>query len=165
MTDTVVVNENRSVLERFRNWYKEKLIDTGKAKDFEEKLDKKIEIEKKAIYILGSIATVVLIFIPADGPVGEICAAVATPLLAELVSLKGKITKKVVLGAKRKLEADFIKADGSSDKIEVPDFDFNDITNDIIHTKDTAVNYSHIFKKENEEEKEEEKEESRGKTL
>lgn len=138
MKDTVVIEEKRSVIDKFRNWYKEKLIDTGKAQSFEENLDKEIELEKQAIGIIGTIATVVLAFCPADGPVGEICTALATPLLQSLVDLKGKITREVAIGGKRALEANLIKADGSSKQVQVADFNLESIATDL----DDAINIS-----------------------
>lgn len=142
MENTIILNEDRNTINKFRNWYKEKLIDTGKSKKFEEKLDKSLALQKKAIAIAGSVATVVLIFCPADGPVGEICTALATPLLVKLVDLKGKIIKNVLIGGKRKLEADFIKSDGSSKKVQIPEFNLSTLTKDFKDLKSTADEYS-----------------------
>lgn len=131
MKDTIVIEEPRSMIDKFRNWYQTKLIDTGKAQAFEENLEKEVELEKKAIGIIGTVATVVLAFCPADGPIGEICAALATPLLVALVDLKGKITKEVAIGAKRAVEANIIKSDGSSKNVQVGEFNLEKIVADV----------------------------------
>ena len=80
MTNTLVVKEDRKTIDKFRDWYKEKFIDTGKSQDLEAKIEKKAEMEKKVIKIAGAVATIVLLFCPADGPVGEVCTVLATPL-------------------------------------------------------------------------------------
>jgi len=147
MENTIVLSEERSTIDKFKNWYKEKLIATGKTKNFEEKLDKSLKLEKNFIKIAGTVATIVLIFCPADGPVGEICTALATPLLAKLVDLKEKIVKSVVIGGKRKLEGTFIGADGSSKNIEVPEFDLNKLPNDFNNLKNTIEEFEKGVKK------------------
>jgi hypothetical protein len=126
MENTIALKEDRGTVEKFRSWYKEKFIDTGKSSDFEEKLDEKIKREKRIVKIAGTIATIVLIFVPADGPIGELCTAAATPLLVKLVDLKGKIQKGVILNGKRELEAQFIKADGRNEKIDAPKVSITD---------------------------------------
>ena len=147
MENTVVLKGKRSTVKELRNWYKEKLIDTGKAQNFEEKLDKQLAFEKKAIVVAGSVATVILALCPADGPVGEICAALATPLLPKLVDLKGKIIKEAVIGGKRKLEANFIKSDGSSEKVEIPEFNLSNLTGDITNFKSSIQDFVNENKK------------------
>lgn len=144
MESTIVLEEPRSVVDKFRNWYKEKVIDTGRAATTEEAIDRNIEIEKKVVKVAGTIATIVLLFCPADGPVGEICTALATPLLVKLVELKGDLTKKILIGGKRKFEADFIKEDGSSSKIEVPEFNLEEITKDFVEVKQSTEAFSNV---------------------
>jgi hypothetical protein len=121
MTSTIAIEEPRTVKDKFRDWYQTKMINTNKAQDFEAFIDKKIAVEKKVIQIVGTIATVALIFIPADGPYGEICAALATPILAKLVELKGELEKKVILISKRAIEANFLGVDGTNKSIELPE--------------------------------------------
>ena len=114
MASTVVIEEKRSVIEKFRNWYKEKYIDTGKAKEFEEKFDKGIETTKNVVYVVGGIATVALAILPADGPFGELIALAATPAFAKAVEAGGNILKDVVIGTKRSIEDNIVHEDGKS---------------------------------------------------
>lgn len=123
MNGTLVVEEKRSIIDRFKNWYKTKVIDTGLSAKAEEFVDFATKIEKGFISVVGTVATVALMFCPADGPFGEICSALATPALVKLADLKGKAMKKILVGGKRKLEGTFIGEDGHSEKVEVPEID------------------------------------------
>ncbi len=121
MQGTILLQEQRGVVDNFRKWYKEKLVDSGKAARFEEIVEKRVEFEKKMIKVAGTTATIILTLCPLDGPFGEIAAALATPALVKLVEAKGEITKKSVIGGKRKIEADYLGVDGSSKKVVIPD--------------------------------------------
>ena len=94
---TVVVEENRSVIDKFRFWYKENILDNGKQQEFEENLDKSVEIAKNAIYFGGGALTVTLALCPVDGPVGEAIAVIATPLLAKAVEKGVSLIKDAVV--------------------------------------------------------------------
>jgi len=143
MSGTVMVQEPRKIKENFASWYNKKLIETGKSASFEEKFDKGIDIATKTVYVAGSIATVVLIFCPADGPFGELCTIAATPVLAKLVEEGGKLLKKVVIkDVKRDLiEGTIVQKDGSSQSVIIPDAniveDAKVMANDINSFKDT----------------------------
>lgn len=143
MSGTVIVQEPRKVKENFASWYDKKFIETGKSASFEEKIDKGIDIATKTVYVAGSIATVVLIFCPADGPFGELCTIAATPVLAKLVEESGKLLKKVVIkDVKRDLiEGTIVQKDGSSQSVIIPDGniveDAKVVSNDINSLKDT----------------------------
>lgn len=136
MEGTIVLQEPRRVKRSFADWYNEKFIETGKSAEFEEKFDRGIDIATNTVKTLGTIATVVLIFCPIDGPVGEIFTAVATPILAKLVEKGGQLLKKVIIGdVKRNLiEATYVRKDGSSKSVVIPDGDVvedaNDFSND-----------------------------------
>lgn len=109
-------------MENIRKEYKEKMIDTGKAQQLEEEIEKKAKRTKRTIRVLGTIATVVLIFVPADGPFGEICTALATPGLCALVDIATDIKKKALITGKRGIEKGILHVDGSSDKVKGYDF-------------------------------------------
>lgn len=125
MEGTIVIQEPRSVIDKFAAWYREKLIETGKSANFEERVDKTVDVVTKVVYSVGTVATVVLGICPLDGPFGEIIAIAATPLLAKLVEQGGKIFKKVVIGeVKRNLiEGHIVGQDGSSKAVVLPDGD------------------------------------------
>ena len=116
---TIVLDENRSVIDGFRFWYKENIIDTNKAQEFEEKLDKGVEIAKNAIYVAGGVVTVVMALCPADGPIGEAISIVATPLLAKVVEMGATLVKDVVIGTKRVVEEKIVHENGSSDNVTI----------------------------------------------
>ena len=62
---TIVVEENRSVIDSFRFLYKEKVIDTGKAQEFEENLDKvnKKTIDHMIIFLGLSLSKIIITLI------------------------------------------------------------------------------------------------------
>ena len=116
---TIVLEENRSVIDKFRFWYKENIIDTNKAQEFEEKMDKGIEIAKTAVYVTGGVATVILAICPVDGPVGEAIAIAATPLLAKVVEAGATLIKDTVIGTKRFVEEKIVHENGASDNVSI----------------------------------------------
>ena len=139
---TLAVTEKRGVVDKFRDFYQRKVVDTGTSASFEEMIDKQVEMEKTFVKVAGTIATIALIFYPADGPVGEILTALATPLLAKVIDLKGNLVKETVIGAKRNIEANYIGTDGRSEKVAVPDLNLIDSTHGISDLKDTATKYA-----------------------
>lgn len=147
MKNTIAIKEKRSTVNRFKSWYIESLINTGKTEQFEEKVEEYISKEKKLVYIVGSLATIVLVFCPIDGPIGEVCSLLATPTLATLIDVKCKMLKKVIIGSKRKIEAEFIHQNGSSSKIDMPNFSLEDLIIDAKDTKKACDNYSNYAKK------------------
>lgn len=131
MTSTVVVSEKRNVIDNFKGWYKEKIIDTGMAKKFEEGLVGYHELQKNILNVAGKVATVILAVYPADGPLGETLAIVTSPLLTKLLDLQNKTTEMAVINAKRAFEAKFIKADGSSENVVLPKIDFDNLGSEV----------------------------------
>ena len=127
MDDTNIIHlvEDRNFVEKakqktedIRKTYKEKMIDTGKSQKLEELLEKDAERTKKIIRVAGTAATVALIFIPADGPFGEIATLLATPALCALVDVCADIRKKALITGKREFEKHVLNVDGSNEKIE-----------------------------------------------
>lgn len=143
MEGTLIVQEPRKIKENFASWYNKKFVETGKSASFEEKFDKGIKIATNTVVAVGGIATVVLLFCPADGPFGELCTLLATPVLAKLVEQGGKLLKKVVIkDVKRDLiEGTIVQKDGSSESVVIPDGniveDAKVMANDINSFKDT----------------------------
>lgn len=143
---TIVVEENRSVIDGFRFLYKEKVIDTGKAQEFEENLDKGIEIAKNVIYIAGGVVTVALALCPADGPVGEAIAMIATPLLAKVAEGAFTLVKDAVIGTKRAFEEKVIHENGASDKVNITeDLSFEKVAQEITDVKDLTQEVKTTF--------------------
>ena len=112
------VEKAKEKMENIRQLYKEKMIDTGKSQELEEQIEKEAEATKKMVRVAGTIATVALIFVPADGPFGEIATLVATPALCALVDVCADIRKKTIITGKRSIEKYVLNVDGSNEKIE-----------------------------------------------
>lgn len=111
-------------MEEIRQGYKENMIDNGKSQKLEEMIDKQAKRKKKAIKIAGPIATVALIFIPADGPFAELATFFATPALCALVDTCTDLKKKALISGKRGFEKHVLNVDGANEK--VTGFDLND---------------------------------------
>ena len=112
------VEKAKEKMENIRQFYKEKMIDTGKSQELEEQIEKEAEATKKMVRVAGTIATVALIFVPADGPFGEIATLFATPALCALVDVCADIRKKTIITGKRSIEKYVLNVDGSNEKIE-----------------------------------------------
>ncbi len=147
--DICVAVEDRSTVDKLKDFfgklsmdnireeYKEKIVDTGKSKRIEEIIEEKAEKAKKQIRIMGTLATVALIFIPADGPFGELCTAIATPGLCALVDLAANIEKKLLITGKRGIEKSVFKVDNEG-TIESYDLTKDDLVRDLIEAKRVA---------------------------
>lgn len=136
--NVMMVQEDRKFIEKakakvamIRQQYQEKFIDTGKSQEFEAKIEAHAERKKKAIKIAGTIATVVLMFCPADGVFGEIATALATPGLCALVDITTDIRKKALITGKRGLEKSLLKVDGSNQMVSAYDLTNGEIVNDV----------------------------------
>lgn len=117
------VDKSKRKMEKIRQGYKEKMIDTGRSQKLEEQIDKQAKRTKKAIKVAGTISTIVLIFIPADGPFGEMATFFATPALCALVDVCADLKKKALITGKRGFEKHILNVDGSNEK--VTGFDLN----------------------------------------
>ena len=125
--NTIVVSEDRNVTNKFRNWYKKKIIDTGISQKMEEGLISYHKAEEKLVNVFGKVVTVVLTIWPADGTLGEVLSILANPIISKGVALKNKVSDNAFIAAKRNFEANFIKADGSSKNITLPEVNFDEV--------------------------------------
>jgi hypothetical protein len=124
------MSDKKQTLEKLRTDYKEKIVDTGKSKEIEQKIEDDAKRTKRAIKIAGTIATVALAFCPADGPFGEICAALATPGLCALVDVAADIKKKTLITGKRSIEKHLLKVDDSNGDIKGYNLENGEIVED-----------------------------------
>ena len=116
MDGTLVVKENRNVINKFRDWYKEKIIETNKAQQFEDKFVKTVDFISKTQEIKSKIATTIIAFIPETKELAS--------LVPKLVEIQKKITelgKNLVINSKRTFEAVFIGADGTNKDVIISD--------------------------------------------
>lgn len=133
------VDKAKQKMEDIRTSYKEKFVDTGKAQKLEEDIEKRAKMKKKTIKILGRFATIALALCPADGPFGEICAALATPGLCALVDIAAEIQKKAAITGKRAAEKYILKVDGSNGNVAGYNLNNDEIIEDITSLKE-AIN-------------------------
>ena len=143
----IQVNEERGLidkakkamsLEHIREEYKKKYIDTGKAQEIEAKIDEKAKKKKKIIKVVGGAATVALIFIPADGPFGELCTILATPALCALVDVSAELQKKVSITEKRAVEKYLLHVDGTNKEVTGLSLDKDELTKDFTNLKNAV---------------------------
>lgn len=146
----IITKENRSLIDKFKNWYKERIIDTGVSAKFEKNVDNTTKIAKTTIKVVGTTATIILIFCPADGPFGEICTALATPALCTLVDKIADIRKNITIAAKRQGEK-ILGFEGQGVNPEVQGYNYlTDIVKDAKELKGNIDTYKDIIKPEEE---------------
>ena len=126
MEGTLVVNEDRSVIDKFQGWYKEKLIDTGASQKAEKIFVKAVDFSSQATEAVAGIGAVVVGFIPK--------VQFLAPIIPALAKVRTKLYdfgKNTAVKAKRVFEAGFIGADGSNEEVVIPDFDLEKTVNDV----------------------------------
>lgn len=136
MEGTLVVKEERGVVSKFQNWYKEKMIDTNNAQVFEEKFTKAMDFVSKSESVKDKIGAVVIGFIPE--------VKFLAPLIPALSTIKSKmfeLEKNLVIKAKRGIEAKFIGVDGTNKDVVIPDINVNEIVKDVEVSADTIKNF------------------------
>lgn len=140
------INKAKEKMEQFRNLYKEKMIDTGKSQKLEQKIENQAKNTKKAIKIVGSLATIALMFCPADGPFGEIATLLATPGLCALVDVAADIKKKSLITGKRGIERHFLKVDGINEQVTGYDLTNGEIVEDFKQFIDSVESFTNRSK-------------------
>lgn len=129
MEGTIAIQEKRSVVDKFKSWYKEKLIDTGTSARIEEGTVTAIDLAADAMKIYAVIGGVVIAVVPtvvtggsAAGfaiPLGGLVATTG-PMLMELCKNFGT---KVYVKGKRATEALIIGEEGASKNVKIPNID------------------------------------------
>jgi hypothetical protein len=130
-------------VEGLQSSYKENFIDTGISSEIEEKIDKDAKRTKKFVKFAGSVATVVLLFCPADGPFGEIATLFATPAFCALVDAAAELKKKTLITGKRSVEKYFLNCDGTNPNVTGFNFDNGEFIDDF---KEFAKNLDEVQK-------------------
>ena len=97
----VLKPEKRSVIDKIKTWYKEKMIDTGKSQKLEKTIDNGSKLAKTAIKVLGAVAGVIVTFSTGNNEFGDVCNTLANPELEKLVDVAAETEKKALIGAKR----------------------------------------------------------------
>ena len=99
---------------------------------------KEAKKKKKIIKVVGGVATVALIFIPADGPFGELCTILATPALCALVDVSAELQKKVSITEKRAVEKYLLHVDGTNKEVTGLSLDKDELTKDFTNLKNAV---------------------------
>ncbi|MGM9877581.1 MAG: hypothetical protein ACI33S_02925 [Bacilli bacterium] len=131
-TNTIVVEEDRDLIykarmlyekingkkEQISDSYQKNIVDTGISSEIEEKIDKQTKATKTAVKVAGTIATIVLMVCPADGPFGEIATLLATPAFCKLAEIAAEIKKKTLISAKRSAEKYILHVESKNESVE-----------------------------------------------
>lgn len=147
MENTLVVQENKETKEKFKKFYKEKIIDTKIAENAEKALDVGTKITKTVDKVKIIIADIALAIYAPEG----LCLM---PLINGLVNAKNKLTefgKNKFIEGKRYFEAKYIKADGSCQDVIIPETNKDEVKSTI---SNLTENIKEIININNEEIKE-----------
>lgn len=124
MEGTLVVQEERKNINKFKNWYQEKIVDTKISEGIEKGLSGFVNVttgmNTALEAIKGGIVTVI----------SPQLAAIFVPISAGLTALMNKIytfEKDLIIKGKRYVEAKFIGVDGSSKDVVIPDTNYKEI--------------------------------------
>ena len=110
--NTIVVEENRDLIYKARMLYEKMQNKRDEiSADIEEKIEKEAEITKTVIGIAGSVATIILMVCPFDGPFGELVTLLATPAFIKLVDIAADFRKKTIITGKKTIEKHILKID------------------------------------------------------
>ena len=138
MEGTLVVNESRTKINNFKQWYQEKIVDTKISKGFDNAVTF-VKTAESVVYSTGTnVASLVLVCIPEP--------TAATKLAAGLVKVAGsiiaagkKLDSKIIIGTKHFIEGKLIGIDGTSKDIAIPStseyVDENELTPEDISTE------------------------------
>lgn len=131
MEGTLVVKEERGIVNKFRNWYKERIVDTEISPNSEKVFVKVIDLWEKAQSLYTNGAAVVLtIFAPE--------ALGLIPCFKRLQKYTYDAIKSVGLKTKRAMEATFIGVDGSCKSVAIPEISFEQVLKDVKDGVNTA---------------------------
>lgn len=117
---TAVIIEERSVLEKIRQWYSRKYIETGKSQKFEEKFHKSTDIQNKSVKFLGATANVISSVLSEDSKYKLAAEIVSDERVLNVKTIINNLLEKAVIGSKRYVEYNFFKVDGTSSQVQLP---------------------------------------------
>lgn len=140
---TIVLPEKRKTIEKIRDWYNKKYIETQKSQKFEENFHRNLELQNKTVNVAGSIARVIVKVLPQESEY-----RLAAEILADkrILGLKEKVNlliEKAVLGSKRYIEYNFFKTNGTSENVVLTDLH---LVQDSMDTVDKIRNLEDEYK-------------------
>ena len=138
MEGTIAIQEKRSVVDKFKSWYKEKMIDNGRSAKLEEVTDKGMDFARDAEKLLIVVGGVVVGVLLAPESVG--LSVVLSGLLIsagpKIADIKWSLMKRASLSGKRATEGLLLGVDGTSENVNIPDLDLTaeaqDIAKDVL---------------------------------
>ena len=143
MGGTIVVKEDRGVVDKFQIWYKEKMIDTNLSQKLEKDFSNAVNVISTISKTKDTIGLGIVTFMPE--------ASIYAPLVATLIGVKEKmfeLGKNIAIKAKRGIEAIFFGVDGSNKDISVPDLDITDVLYNVFDSKNTVDSFIDEVEKE-----------------
>ena len=165
MEGTIAIQEKRSVVDKFKSWYQEKMIDSGHSAKLEEGIATAIDLggDMFTLYcVVGAAAVTIVAAIPSSGLSIPLGAAISAGILAVGPAVTGIIKKfgtKAAVGTKRAMEAIIVGANGESETVDIKDVD---ITQDVIKAGEAAATHGTKIVTEYEKQKAEEAKKKEG---
>ena len=126
MEGTLVVNEERGKINKFQQWYQEKLVDTNISQKSEKVISGVSKFTGGAHKFIYDAAGAVCLFIPG----AQIAAPICT-FGGKLYSKFFEFSGNAVVGAKRFVEGKIIGVDGSSKDVVIPKLDAAKVTDEV----------------------------------
>ena len=141
---TLVVNEDRKTIDKFRDWYKKKVVDSGISGMYEKGLNFTMKIQKGVNDVAGQVLPSVLAFVPEASFMAPII-----PAITKVGNMVCDLEEKAVIGTKRFVEASFLGVDGSSKEVILPSVDLGKLGEGISNvTKDVMDAVNNVGKEE-----------------
>ena len=127
MEGSLVIQEERGTINKFRTWYKEKVIDTGKSQKVEKLYDDVINIVNSVDNtITNAASTIIGIIYPEVSSITQY-----VPALTKFKTKCLDFGKKAIINSKRFIEAKFIGVNGENKEVILPSFNTEQLGNDI----------------------------------
>ncbi len=125
MAQAIAIQEERTVIEKIRKFYQEKIVDTGISKFTDKAYSTYMDLSAKAanaiIKVTGSASEIVLNFVNIDGELGETIAGALTDMLPNIITAAAQLNTKATLGAKNFLENKVLGIENEENKTEYID--------------------------------------------
>ena len=126
MEGTLVVQEKRKTIDKFRDWYKQKVIDSELAVKFEKIIDSRTQVLKKKNDFLEKVLPSIVARIP-----DVAFLAPLIPVLSKVGKFKYDLEEAMIIKAKRFVENVFIGVDGSCLEVTPPTINFEGLDEDV----------------------------------
>lgn len=126
MEGTLVLQEKRSVVNKFRDWYKQKVVDSGLSQKFEKIIDTRCKVLKKKNDILEKVLPSIVAKIPEV----EFLAPLI-PAISRIGKFTYELEEKIIISAKRFFENIFVGTEGKGEGIDLPEANTDGLDDDV----------------------------------